>query len=346
MSSTQVENDTFQTLEKEYSRDSILQLCTPCVHAFQSIIKSFAYFHFAFFSLCIVELFFILLFFAFLAKTSILAVSLAILFLTLFSYFILRIYFNTKKPQQLLELKEDFLTSCKTRLHYQEGLSEHHLFIANACCKCASLMKGCEYGLYTLPERFSSLAPLMSKISCWMHWKDVQWMRNLLINAAIDEHIAFIKFEPTNLEAHASLASVYVLLSSLYSDPRKSSDYNPSLWVPPQRFSEEMHEKFVAAAERAMEEFKILNDYAPDDPWVHTQLAYSYRDLQMPLEEIREYETILKITPGDNEVLFKLGLLYFEQGFNAKGLQVYEELKRVHYKKAEALIHFYGSYSP
>ena len=28
---------------------------------------------------------------------------------------------------------------------------------------------------------------------------------------------------------------------------------------------------------------------------------------------------------------------------NAKGLQVYEELKRSHYEKAEALIDYYGS---
>jgi len=99
-------------------------------------------------------------------------------------------------------------------------------------------------------------------------------------------------------------------------------------------------------AERAIEEFKVLNDYAPNDPWVHAQLAYSYHDLQMPKEEIKEYETILKLNPGDRDTLYKLGLLYFQEGMNAQGLRIYEELKRSHYKKAESLMENYGSYNP
>jgi hypothetical protein len=35
-------------------------------------------------------------------------------------------------------------------------------------------------------------------------------------------------------------------------------------------------------------------------------------------------------------------VLYFQQGRNAAGLEVYEELKRSNYKKAESLISFYG----
>lgn len=346
MTTSQLEGDEYISLDKHYYIDRITELCDPALLAFKQIIKGHAVFNGIFISLCVVEFVFILLFFTFLAKTSILAISLALFFLTLFSYFVLRIYLNAKKPRQLIELRDDLLETCKQLLNYQEGRSDHHLALAGASCKFATVLKGVEYNLYTLPQRLQSVAPLFQKISCWAHWKDVHEMKELLFHAAINEHISFIKFEPTNLEAHASLANTYVLLSGLYSDPRKSQDYDESLWLPPQRFSEEMQIKFIAAAERAMEEFKILNDYAPDDPWVHTQLAYSYHDLQMPLEEIKEYETILKISPDDNETLFKLGVLYFGQGFNAKGLQVYEELKRVHYKKAEDLIRFYGSYNP
>jgi hypothetical protein len=36
-------------------------------------------------------------------------------------------------------------------------------------------------------------------------------------------------------------------------------------------------------------------------------------------------------------------MIYFEQGQNAKGLQVYEELKKANYKKAEDLIAIYGT---
>ena len=143
---------------------------------------------------------------------------------------------------------------------------------------------------------------------------------------------------------HAALANAYVMLSSLYTDPRKSESHDEERWVSPDRSSLQMQKQFRTTAERAIEEFKILSDYAPDDPWVHLQLAYSYRDLQMPEEEIREYEVVLKLRPDDKETLFKLGMLYFQQGKNANGLRVYELLKRTNYDKAESLIKFYGTY--
>jgi tetratricopeptide (TPR) repeat protein len=79
---------------------------------------------------------------------------------------------------------------------------------------------------------------------------------------------------------------------------------------------------------------------------VHAQLAYSYHDLKMPQEEIKEYETLLTLIPGDHEIIFKLGMLYFQQGLNAQGLRMYDQLKRTHFKKAEDLIKFYGAYAP
>lgn len=161
---------------------------------------------------------------------------------------------------------------------------------------------------------------------------------------SVEQNIKLVKCEPTSLEVHASLANAYVMLSGLYIDPRKLEGYDDERWMPPERYSPQMEEKFRSTAERAIEEFKVLNDFAPNDPWVHAQLAYSYRDLKMPKEEIKEYEAILKFNPGDRETLYKLGLLYFQQGLNSQGLRIYEELKRSHYKKAESLIENYGSY--
>jgi tetratricopeptide (TPR) repeat protein len=133
------------------------------------------------------------------------------------------------------------------------------------------------------------------------------------------------------------------MLSGLYAAPRKEENAEEVIWFPDNKYIAEMDRKFRDAAECAMEEFKILNDYAPHDPWVHAQLAYSYHDLQMYQEEIAEYEIIFKLCPDDKETMFKLGMLYFQQGLNAKGLRIYEELKRSHYKKAENLIKYYGS---
>jgi tetratricopeptide (TPR) repeat protein len=147
-------------------------------------------------------------------------------------------------------------------------------------------------------------------------------MKLLLLESAISEHLQQIRATPTDLEVHASLASTYVALSKILKD-----------------------EKYKTTARLAIEEFRILSHYAPNDPWVHEQLAVGYRDLGMPEEEMREVETLLKLRASDKEILYRLGTLYFKQNMNAKGLQVYEELKRANFKKAEDLINSYGSFS-
>jgi lipopolysaccharide biosynthesis regulator YciM len=59
---------------------------------------------------------------------------------------------------------------------------------------------------------------------------------------------------------------------------------------------------------------------------------------------MREYETILKVAPNENEVLLRLGSLYFEHGLSAQGLRLYEKLKNSgDTKKAEELISFYDA---
>ena len=73
------------------------------------------------------------------------------------------------------------------------------------------------------------------------------------------------------------------------------------------------------AAQLAIDEFQILNHYAPNDPWVHEQLSYGYRDLSMPEEEVKEIETLLQLRPQNHDLLLRLGTIYFEQGSNAKG---------------------------
>ena len=167
-------------------------------------------------------------------------------------------------------------------------------------------------------------------------------MRELLLKAAVDEQLKLVRLEPTNLEIHAALANTYVLLSTLYRDPRRTEGLDLDRWIPPERYSVEMNARFEHSTHCAIEELKILNEYAPNDPWVHAQLAYSYRDLQMPEEEIREYQAILRLRPDDKDTLFRLGVLHFQLGQNAHGLRIYEQLRQSHYKKAAALIKFYG----
>ncbi len=326
--------------DRRYYDEGRVQISAAVCSAFDSAIRRYVIFTLAFLVLGAVELAVCLTSFALLVRSSLLAVSLAVMFLTFFSYFILRLYFQSRKEEQFHEILEGAEAQSKELIGYQEGDAEHHLFLANSLVRCASALKDKEYTYYHPPEMLEVLGPMAEQLSCWWHWEDLHKMQELFLQRAIDEQIKLVKCEPTDLEVHAGLANTYVLLSSLYAPPRPGAD--DERWIPPERSSAAMKERFRATAQRAIEEFKILNHYAPNDPWIHAQLAYSYHDMHMPEEEIRCYETILRLKPGDVETQLKLGMLYFQQGQNAKGLQVYEGLKRSHHKQAETLLAFYG----
>lgn len=315
--------------------------------SFERVLRTHLFFHLLFISIGVLELLFSIIFFSFLIAHSLLAFALALLFLTAFSYCILRLYCQTRKPEQLKDLKNNFSETSKKLLDYQKGVGECHIALADTYCRLEQSLNGKEYTFYSTPKLFSFLAPYIKILSCWMHWPDVFSMQEMALSAAIEEQIQLVKCDAISLDAHTGLANAYILLSQLYMSHLNENDGEDEEkhWKPARRHSEEIKHKFRINAERAIEEFKILSIYAPNDPWWHEQLAYSYCDLQMPLEAIAEYELILKFNPNNSEILYRLGILYFRLGRNAQGLQTYEQLKHSHYKKAEMLIAEYGAYS-
>ena len=341
-SKNNIETDNFDQNSGYFDR--LNRIIDPSFSEIDRILFRYIAFNAFFIGLCILETTLLILFFTMLSQSLVLALGLAIVFFTFFTYFTLRIYFHTKKPEQLKIVKDNFLCECKALIHDQDESSQH-ISLANACHKFANRLHAREYSYYKLPSWFSFLNPWMEYFSCRWHWRDLYTMKELLLQEAVNEHLHLVKKQPTSLEAHATLANAYVMLSGLYIDPRRMDGYDDDRWIPEDKYNDDLNRKFRNIAERAIEEFKIIGEYAPDDPWVHSQLAYSYHDMQMPLEEIHEYETIQKLLPADKDNLYKLGMLYFQQGMNAKGLRIYEELKTGQYGKAENLIKHYGSYT-
>ena len=309
------------------------------------ILKSYALFNLTFILVGSVEVLCCLIFFNLLTKSALLAATLAGFLMTLFCYFILRIYFQNRRPQQLLELSENLLEELNETAKSKQERVERHLSVASSLCHLAHQLKDFEYTLYKPKKGFQSLSYTFEKFGAWLHWRDTHALKEWLYFQAIEAYVELVKLEPHNLQFHVALANTYIMLSNIYASPKRSELTEEERWVPPEKLSKSMQQKFTTCAKRAIEEFKILNDYNPDDPWVYTQLAYSYHDLQMPQEEIKAYETILQLTPEDFEALYKLGILYFEQGFNSKGLKVYERIKAHNTQKAESLIRYYGAYS-
>lgn len=336
-------------LEKElptdegYFQQTLPQYYRSVLKKFCKISRGFVHFNLLFISIFLVEIVAFVISIPFLNQSMMIALSLSALFLTCFSYCVLLFYFQANKPEQLVGLKEDFLQSCRRLLSTPPGVAEHHLTIAEAMSRLSQYLQDFEWEFYKVPSFFQFCSPAISRLSAYFYWEDVFRMKQLLLTSAIEEHLLQIRVTPTDLEVHASLASTFVLLSKLYREPLESIHHPRSGRLKKMRGPFE--EKSDQYSRLAIEEFKILSQYASNDPWVHEQMAMGYKDLKIVEEEIKEVEILLKLRPQDKEILFRLGSLYFSQGLNAKGLQVYEELKRTNFKKAEDLISSYGSYT-
>ncbi len=323
--------------------ERIDQFCNEALEDFKQVTRQYALFHITFFSIAVLELAAFILFFSFFTKATIFAFSLAGLFFTGFTYFVLLFYFQAKKPNQLLEVRANFLEASHSILPFEKNSVEHHLALATTLGRLLSNLHRLEYSYYTAPASFKTLSPLMQKFSAWTHWKDLHQMKELLLLKMIKQQIELIKLKPTDLEAHAHLANSYLTLSQLYVDPRKLYPDEEHFWISPDYAGSRMLEKFKQTSFKAIEEYKILDSYAPNDPWVHAQLAQIYHNLDLFQEEMHEYETILKISSNDREVLFRLGVLYFKYGLSAQGLRIYEQLKKSSDAKATELIAHYDA---
>lgn len=295
---------------------------------------------FAFFIL--VEVVFLFLFFPFFVQSALIALMLAAILLTIFGFLLLRQYWSSQKLFYYKSLLHQLIGE---RHPFEEQKDvEKYVEIGKLLAQLADRLYNHEYKYYSFSflKKFVHLNQWIEFLSAWIHWEDVHEMRELLLKEAVEEHLALVRVEPTNPDAHALLANAYVMLSGLYVDPRILDIEDKEKRIPQQKSSEKMRVQFQGVAKKAIEEFKILKEYSPNDPWIYSQLAYSYRDLQMPENEKEAYEAILSLRPHDHETRFKLGCLYFQQGENARGLKIYEDLKNAHYSNADELLKIYG----
>lgn len=307
---------------------------------FQGILNSYALFHLSFLTILSLQLICSLILLFTNPISPIFAIALAALFLTFFSYLIINYYFQEKKPDQFLEIKKDFLDSCKKIISVDLDDQDYHLSLANSAFQLSTYITQKHVYAFSIPP-FKFLEETFLKLSFWLHFKDMQMMQEFLMQQSVHEHIELIKNSPVDLTVHTSLANAYIALSKIYSLP-VDFPYANSLFFKQLYSKPRLLEKFNLATKKAIEELKILDDLAPNDPWIHAQLATCYHNLEMFDEEIREYEILLNLRSKDKEILFRLGLLYFRLGKTAKGLKVYEKLQQIDALDAKHLISHYS----
>jgi len=308
------------------------------VNRFKKTTRFYGFFKLFFFCFFLFETVFCLVSYSIFSSSPIFAVLLGMIFLTIFTYFVLNYYFQTKKPEQLSTMKDRFIQSCRQSLSIPSKTAEHHLSISQATLRLSYHLHQLEYRYFIPSKIFRFLQSPLEKLSFAFFHEDVFRMKEMLLLSGINEHILQIRYTPSDLEVHASLANVYVSLATLYKDILEQVKYKRLR----KKIGILLDTKFEVASKRAIEELKILNDFAPNDPWVHAQLAKSYRSLGKKNEEAKEYEKILEISPHDYDVLFRLGVIYFEMGNNAKALQIYDQLRLAPFKKADDLLAYYG----
>lgn len=286
------------------------RICTN----FHSLLSHYLLFHalFAFLALLEVGVFAYLLSIS--PKSIWLGSTLATMVLTGFTYFVLLFYYQTKKPEQMIDLREAFIRGLRENLPAELDQTESLLSLAQACRRGALEIDENFSGLDKLPL---SLRTAIKRLSHRLQKDDVREMKELLLKVSIHYHIQLIKHEPSDIEAHSSLAKSYLSLGAL-------------------------NEKGERLVLRAIQEYKIIQSYAPNDPWVYAQLATCYKKLGDREKQAKAYETILRLCPRDKEIMFCLGLLYFEMDETAKGLRLYGMLRDLNFSKSEELINYYG----
>ncbi len=325
------------------SNEGITQQIEQTAGQFRYLTRRYAFFHIVFFSFFICELIGMLFFLSFVPKSFLLATIVAATFLTAFSYFVLRFYFQTKKPEQFLILRDQFVQNCQQLFSMSTDLSESRRGFLQAIYQLIHSLDGQEYQYYRIPKSLEALAPLVQKFSVWCHWGDVHLMKELLHTYCLRTKLEWVKTHPTDLELHRSLASGYMALYKMYQDPQKQGQAVYS-FIAKEYVSVENMQKLQKAAQCALEELKIILHYLPHDIKALTLLAEVYHDLEQKEEERKTYETLLHLAPHEKEIRFRLGILYFQLGFMANGLKVYEELRQLNDSKAEELIQQYDMY--
>ncbi|MBM3191046.1 MAG: hypothetical protein FJZ63_00130 [Chlamydiae bacterium] len=329
---------SFQETSKSFAK--ILEL--HCLSGFKHVKKtlfSYVLFHALFVVFFFLQITISSLLYLFSKTPTVLAFSLFFFIFSAFTYLVLIFYFQTKKQDRLKLLKEWFLSICKQSVGEGLNVMDYHLYLAGALYSFSNM-----FHLKDLPVYFSSVPilswqRLMRKCSYLWHWKDFQTMRKLLILDCIYQHLALLKYEPTNLEVHGSLANTYLTLASIY----QMSYHQDTSRFSSDDLSAKTLKAFNHAVYKAIEEYKIILSSAPNDPWVLAQLAACYHELHLYAEEIYYFEKILEITSPNLDILYRLAYLYFQEGHSAEGFKLYKHIRDLDEAKADALFEYYLS---
>ncbi|MCH9612366.1 MAG: hypothetical protein S4CHLAM102_08530 [Chlamydiia bacterium] len=339
----------YQTGQAEdFSRDQYEEVTHSAAVKFfvqiKEIYTSSFFFHLGFVAMLCLQLMSLCVLIGVLPRSGWIALNIATFFVTFFSYLILFYYLQSKKPEQFRAIGQSYFQMCQKELSTELSMTDYYLALAKGTFQLSSYLHQKQTLLFP-NSPIPVIRHLILKFAYLFHTFDLVQMQEILMQNAIRQHVTLIKEDPSNLAAHSSLANTHIALSKLYEMPGDLKFMHRSFTTKRFYKLETMRRRFEFATKEAIEELTILDNLAPNDPWVHAKLASCYNLLSMKDKELLEYETLRTLRPEDKDILFRLGSLYFEMGQKAKGLQVYDVLKQVDALSSKELIDKYDIYS-
>ena len=280
---------------------------------FHAKLKKIYQFHFSFLAALSAEIILLIALLPFLARSGIVAITLAALLVTLFGYLSLKTYRESLFIDELKQIIDRYGSAISSDLGAHIPLDKRKGAIAEAY---QNLADRTPIQNYTTIPYLPDLA--IQKIYLWIGF-GFSTLKEELLKRAIQNRIEAIKLNPTQAEKHAKLATSYLSLSSHYEKMQNIQQHTLSL-------------------NRAIESLKILHDMAPKESTVLQELGAAYRKLSRTQDEVEVLESWLKIEPNQPEPLLRLGQLYFTQGKHALGFKTYEQLKTLDLSKSDELL--------
>lgn len=335
--STQECSFDFSQIEERFLK--IIELnCQAGIKYFKKIIRNHILFH----TLCFFYLLSLSLCVYFFSgpfkNLSLLSIFIALLSLSTFTYLALIFYFQSKKKDQFEHLTDWYVSISKKAIGGEFSYLEHYLSLAGGLYHFSHYLNPKNMPLYKVKAPLPSLQKILKKLALFIYVKDFHKLKEMLMIACIEQHLELLKYEPTHLEVHGSLANSYLALAKIYKYS-KNHELLDSLSL--DKLPDESKIKFRNTILHAIQEYQILEDDLPEDPWVLMQLAICYHELEDYDNEILYFEKILNSSQNNYAIMMRLAELYFSQKKHSKGFKLYKMLKENQVDGADLLMENY-----
>lgn len=296
------------------------KISEPILAQFYRLTTRYKRTHFLFLGALFLESILLVFFFPFLFKSALFAITLAALLVTIFSYFTMRNYQQVEKKELYKELAQKYSRGL-TSLYPNVSELEARKIAAEGCVELAEsslLIPHKKEGKF-----FQTFGPFLRKINPYQEENNFKDFKVVLFKQAAEEITALIRLSPCMIPPHASLVEIAQKLANNYADLGDT----------------ENRDKFLSTA---IEELKILSDLTPHEGAVYFELASCYGAMRMKDKEIKTLEKGREVDPENQDILFRLGQLYFSERESAKGFKIYEILKNRDTSKSDQLMSFYN----